>query len=79
MTKKEYKAIAAALRNVYEANVLPSDNSEHMSDKSLMFANVLTAFCQVMRDDNAKFAADKFIDACYPADMSAALKETVNA
>lgn len=56
MTRKDYVATAEILNDFYLD--MPIGLTEH-------FDNMVNQFCAMFREDNERFIANKFIDACY--------------
>ena len=62
MTKKDYIAIARAIRN--RSFMLCIVYSEHDSDRVIKVDDVVDLLSEVMRTDNPLFNAEKFKAAC---------------
>lgn len=56
MTRKDYVSTAEILNNFY--NEMPIGLEEK-------FDNMVNDFCAMFAEDNARFLAVKFVDACY--------------
>ena len=56
MTRKDYVATAEILNDFYLD--MPIALEEH-------FDSMVNQFCAMFHEDNERFLADKFIDACY--------------
>ena len=57
MTRKDYIAIAGAIREVYEANHSPLSRGAAIA--------IINNLINIFRNDNPRFNADKFRGACY--------------
>ncbi len=60
MTKKDYIAIAAAIKQGVESSKRYAANGERVDEVRLIAERI----SRVMAEDNSRFDADKFITAC---------------
>ena len=57
MTRKDHRAIAGAIREVYEANHSPLSRGAAIA--------IINNLINIIRNDNPRFDADGFREACY--------------
>ena len=62
MTRKDYQAIADAIREVYEDYSGDGVAIQYQAHETLNYT--LARLCQVFAQDNPRFSADKFVKAC---------------
>jgi len=62
MTRKDYQAIADAMREVYEDFSGDGVAIQYQAHEALDYA--LTKLCEVFAQDNPRFSTEKFIKAC---------------